>query len=366
MEKYKDNWPETRDHFQAWWQRSKIDRPMLSFWAKREQALADGVKPSAYETPEQSFTDVTLKLEHFRHFLNTRKPMAEAFPNFSADLGLGSMALYLGSDPVFAWDTLWYRECVTDWDSYGEILFDPNNHWWQLHLDMIRQAQDSANGDFLVNIPDIIENVDILSALRGPMSFCYDLIDHSPRMKRYVEQLDDVYFRFYDAMYDIVKGADDSSSFTAFQIWGPGRTAKLQCDFCALMSPDQFREFVQDSLRKQCCTLDNSLYHLDGPDAIKHLDALMEIDELDALQWTCGAGQPDGGNERWYPIYEKVRAADKSLWISLADGELLDAIAAVDRLVARFGSSGMYFLFHYAMSETEGQRLLDHAEKQWG
>ena len=47
--------------------------------------------------------------------------------------------------------------------------------------------------------------------------------------------------------------------------------------------------------------LDHSLYHLDGPDAIKHVPALMELEKLDALQWTCGAGQPDGACPRWYP-----------------------------------------------------------------
>ena len=56
------------------------------------------------------------------------------------------------------------------------------------------------------------------------------------------------------------------------------------------------------SLQQQCQKLDYTLYHLDGPDAIKHLDALMEIEELDALQWTPGAGKPDGGDELWYPI----------------------------------------------------------------
>ncbi|MDP6449171.1 MAG: trimethylamine corrinoid protein 2 [Lentisphaeria bacterium] len=357
---------ETRARFEAWWQRSSIGRPMLSFWAPRDKPLSDADDPPAFVTAEQQYTDVDLKVRHYRHFLDFNVPMAEAFPNFGAELGPGAMALYLGSEPVFAWDTLWFNACVSDWDERGELRFDPDNHWWQVHLKMIRHASELAAGDFLVNIPDIIENVDILAALRGPQNFCFDLIDEGPRMKRCVEQIDDLYFTYYDAMYDIVKAADGSSSYTCFQIWGPGRTAKIQCDFCAMMSPKQFTEFVQDSLRKQCRRLDNSLYHLDGPDAIKHVDALMEIEELDALQWTCGAGQPDGGSECWYPIYEKVRTANKSLHISLADGTLDDGIRAADRLVNRLGSDGLYLLFHYDISETAGRRLIEHAEKHWG
>jgi len=338
---------------------------MLWFSARRDNPRPGSDAPPAFTAAEQQFTDVELQIRHYRHFLDHNVPMAEAYPNFSADLGPGSMALYLGAKPVYAWDTLWFEACINEWDDYGNLSFAPDNHWWQMHLAMVRRARELADGGFLVNIPDIIENVDILASLRGPQNLCFDLVDDGPRMKRCVEQVDDLYFTYYDAMYDIVKAADGSCSYTAFHIWGPGRTAKIQCDFCAMMSPPQFREFVQDSLRKQCRRLDNSLYHLDGPDAIKHVDALMEIEELDALQWTCGAGQPDGGSERWYPIYEKVRAADKSLHISLEDGTLEDGIRAVNRLVNRFGSDGLYLLFWHDINETEGQRLIEHAEKHW-
>ena len=106
-----------------------------------------------------------------------------------------------------------------------------------------------------------------------------------------------------------------------------------------------FRDYVQPSLTKQCRNLDHSIYHLDGPDAIKHVPALMEIKELDALQWTCGAGKPDGGSPDWYPIYDQVRAAGKGLWISLHDGGPEDWAKSAQRLLNRYGPTGLYFIF---------------------
>ena len=42
----------------------------------------------------------------------------------------------------------------------------------------------------------------------------------------------------------------------------------------------------------------------------------MEIDEIDALQWTSGDHGPDGTQVEWEePIYDKVIRAGKSLWI---------------------------------------------------
>ena len=45
-----------------------------------------------------------------------------------------------------------------------------------------------------------------------------------------------------------------------------------------MMSPEDFRKYIQPSLREQSEKVDHVLYHLDGPAAIKHMDALMEID----------------------------------------------------------------------------------------
>ena len=44
----------------------------------------------------------------------------------------------------------------------------------------------------------------------------------------------------------------------------------------AMISPDQFREFVVPSLREQSSKLDHVLYHLDGKDAIKHVDRIVK------------------------------------------------------------------------------------------
>jgi hypothetical protein len=362
--KYKENWKETKERFTAWWRRENADRPLMRIEARRKELLEPLETIESPKKAEELYLDVKRLIKEKRNYLKSHKMMAEAYPYIDLNIGPGSLALYLGSEPIFAWDTVWFKKCVKDWKDFGELKFNPENYWWKTHVDMIRKAQEEAKGEFLVSIPDLIENVDILSAMRDPQEFCYDLIDEPELMKSYVNQVDDLYFKYYDALYDIVKEKDGSSSFTAFSIWGQGKTAKVQCDFCALMSPSQFREFVQPSLRKQCERLDNSLYHLDGPDAIKHLDALMEIESLDAVQWTSGAGKPDGASELWYPVYDKVRDASKGLWISIYDGDYDNWVQGAEKLVKRYGSKGLYLLFP-EMEEEQAERLLIKAEKEW-
>lgn len=57
--------------------------------------------------------------------------------------------------------------------------------------------------------------------------------------------------------------------------------------------------------------MDRCLYHLDGPQALRHLDALLEIDEIQAIQWVPGAGQDDW--KKWIPVYRKIQDRGRSL-----------------------------------------------------
>ena len=75
--------------------------------------------------------------------------------------------------------------------------------------------------------------------------------------------------------------------------------------------------------------MDYTLYHLDGVGAIRHLPALLEIDEIDAIQWTPGVGQPQGGSPQWYDLYRQILDAGKSVeanWVEPDEiASLLDA-----------------------------------------
>jgi 5-methyltetrahydrofolate--homocysteine methyltransferase len=356
---YVNDWQAVKDRFEQWWNRVPWDKPTDKPLMRIVAAGKPG-KTMPLEKPREprdQYLNVSNIINGCRNYCETHYFLQDAFPAVDINLGPGSMALYLGGEPGFAWDTVWYKEKFESAQEFESLHYDENNPWWVLHQKMAKEAAALAAGDFYVAIPDIIENLDILSALRGPQNLCYDVLDEPEAIHRGVEIVDGAYFKYYDRLYEILKDDDRSSSYTSFASVGKGRIAKVQCDFCALISPDTFREYVEPSLRKQCRNLDHSLYHLDGPDAIKHVPSLMAIEELDALQWTCGAGKPDGGCEKWYPIYDQVRAAGKGLWIMLYDGAASDWAESTKRLVKRYGKTGMYFLYPEFSSLGEAQKM---------
>jgi len=97
-----------------------------------------------------------------------------------------------------------------------------------------------------------------------------------------------------------------------------------------------YEEFVIPYLREFCQRVDRVLYHVDGPDALRTVDLILEVPELDAVEFTPGPQIPGGGDSRWYPMYRKIKEAGKSVqavWMKIGDVEpLLNAV----------GPDGMY------------------------
>ncbi len=74
-----------------------------------------------------------------------------------------------------------------------------------------------------------------------------------------------------------------------------------------------FDEFVIPTLREQCAALDYVYYHLDSTTALQHLESLLLMEEIDAIEWTPQSGLPQGGSPEWYDLYRRVKAAGKSV-----------------------------------------------------
>ena len=313
---------------------------------------------------EDKYQNAQRIVDRYRYFCDTHAFLGESFPNLNIDFGPGSVASYLGSEIGFKEDTVWFNKCLDSWEGVPKLTFDPENKWFKKHIQLAKDCKELAGDDFVVDMPDLMENIDVLASLRGAQDILFDLLDEPDMIGERIQEVTDVYYEYYDRFYDIIKDENGGNAYTVFQIWGPGRTVKLQCDFSAMMSPEDFRKYIQPSLREQSEKVDHVLYHLDGPAAIKHMDALMEIDGIDALQWTSGDAGPDGTLPDWDVIYDKAIAAGKSIWVKVYSGEFEDWIKNVDRIVKKYGSHSLFLLFP-EMSLEQAAYLLDYADKNW-
>ena len=384
-EGYKVNMEAAKEKFRNYWAHKNTGRPLMCVIARRPEVeqYSDGTPVEGgyldqicqgkyYNMPEElKWKDMEDKyqnpqriVDRYRYFCQTHAFLGESFPNLNIDFGPGSLASYLGSEIGFKEDTVWFNKCLDGWDGVPKLTFDPENKWFKKHLQLAKDCQALAGDDFYVDMPDLMENIDVLASLRGAQDILFDLLDEPEMIGERIQEVTDIYYEYYDRFYDVIKDEEGGNAYTVFQIWGPGRTVKLQCDFSAMMSPEDFRKYIQPSLRSQSENVDHVLYHLDGPAAIKHMDALMEIEGIDALQWTSGDAGPDGTLPDWDVIYDKAIAAGKSIWVKVYSGEFEDWIRNVDRIVNKYGSHSLFLLFP-EMSMEQAAYILDYADRNW-
>ena len=384
-EGYKAGREETKEKFTNFWNHKNTGRPLMCVIARKPEVeqYSDGTpveggyldqicqgkyynmpKELYWKDMEDKYQNAQRIVDRYRYFCDTHYFLGESFPNLNIDFGPGSLASYLGSEIGFKEDTVWFNKCLDSWEGVPKLTFDPENKWFKKHLQLAKDCRALAGNDFYVDMPDLMENIDVLASLRGAQDTLFDLLDEGEMIGERIQEVTDIYYEYYDRFYDVIKDDQGGNAYTVFQIWGPGRTVKLQCDFSAMMSPEDFRRYIQPSLRTQSEKADHVLYHLDGPAAIKHMDALMEIEGIDALQWTSGDAGPDGTLPDWDVIYDKAIAAGKSIWVKVYSGEFEDWIRNVDRIVKKYGSHSLFLLFP-EMSMEQAEYLLDYADKNW-
>lgn len=326
METWKRNLEETKQHYIDWWNQKGI---ILTMW----EHFQEGVRPHAEVAPpvpakdlSQKWFDPQWRAMYLDWYVAHSSLMADILPVANTQLGPGSLAAILGGVFEGGEDTIWIHP---DPDFNDEIVFNPCHSNWLLHKELLKACKAKADGHYYVGMPDLMEGLDVLAALKGTDKVLLDTVMQPEVLEQQMQQINDIYFKVFDELYDIIREGDEMA-FCYFSLWAPGKVSKLQSDISTMISQDDYRRFVQPFIRQQCQKIDYTLYHLDGVGAMHHLPALLEIEELNAIQWTPGVGEPQGGSAKWYDLYKRILAAGKSImacWVTVDELKpLLDAI----------------------------------------
>jgi len=280
--------------------------------------------------------------------------LGEAIPTVSPDLAPNCLALYLGCKGVEMPGTVWCAPCM-DSPEAARFEYDPDNFYWRFSQRLGAEQVRLGRGRFMLQFPDLIEGLDTLAAMRGSEALLVALIERPEWVHACLRRITDLYFRYYDMLYDTMR---DEVGGSIYWLWGPGRTATFQCDFSAMISPDMFGEFMVPVLREMTERVSYPLYHWDGPGALPHHDHLLSLPKLACIQWTSGSGAEPAGDRRWWPLYHKTIEAGKKVHIGISSREELAG------LKREFGPKLKQFaiICWWPMSPREGRDLLALAE----
>ena len=346
---WKENWAAARQHHIDWWEHKGL---VLWLTAPKDSPWEKVPAPAEPRDLEERWFDAEYRTRRAEYDLSRVYFGGDSFPLAGSYAGAGDLAAYLGSPIRLSPETVWYDPCIADPpERHPPLRLDRSGAVYRKAVALADRMVAVSGGRFLVTPPDIVENIDILSAMRGPQTLLMDMVDRPAWVEERVAQINAAFFEVFDAFYRKTRDENDGSTFV-FNLWGPGKTCKVQCDACSMFSPAMFARFVLPALTEQCEWLDYAMYHLDGEDCLPHLDLLLGIEPLQAIEWTpryISRGE-DGGQPKFYDLYRRILRGGKS--VQAIGVKYDDVIPLLDAV----GAKGM-FITTSAQSEAAARRL---------
>ncbi len=314
--KYLENFDEVKIKWNAFWAGEMLKRPLV---------VAHVPKSGVYEnfTADKYYNlinnDVDSFLSSVDKMLDATWYMAESVPFFSPDLGPDQIAAFLGSEIYSSEDsknTSWVKHIVEnkdDWSGFLPLKFDPDNKWLKQHSEICAKTAKHAKGKYVVGVADFHTNADALSALRSPGGLCMDLFDCPDKISNAMHDIRKLYSRYFESINTASEIDGKNGYISWIPFWSEKPYAVIQCDFLAMVGPDMAKDFFLPAIEEEASYLDNNIFHLDGVDALRHLENILGIDAIDAVQWVPGAGQKPMW--QWTEILQKIQKAGKKVQV---------------------------------------------------
>ena len=365
---YRPEWEEARQRLTRWWKGEDIGRAVLQITAPRSEPaepIEEVAAPPDCVCPTYTTADVAFRVNQAQRQAAGTHYLGEAIMGVApGDIGPNCLAAFLGcrvremprspGDP-HAGSTAWFEPCLAEAVS-AAFGYARDNFYWRFCRQSYERALNVSRGRFLLQFPDLIEGLDTLAAMRGSQRLLVDLIDRPQWVYDCLDQITQLYFRYYDMLHDLIR---DEVGGSVFWCWAPGRLVKLQCDFSAMISRSTFRDFMLPVLKKMTERLSYSLYHWDGPGALHHLEALLSLPDLDMIQWTPGAGQEPPEHRRWWPVYHQIVGAGKRVMIGVGGATAAQTKKVLLALKREFGPYTQSFMMNlYVQTPAQGQECL--------
>ena len=316
-----EQWARVRETYGSFWNKT-IDRPVAGVAVK--ERMPDREDPGIDSLTQANCANFSITTDQIAdkivYDLSQYEFYGDSYPVVNMDcFGPGVLAAFLGAKLDNSTGNVWFhpqREfSVTDM----KLEYDPDNIWIKRIKEIYAKTLDRAEGNVIMAVPDLGGILDIVSIFLPGEQLLFDLIDEPDSVKRVTEDIaklwKQIYFELYDFLKPISKG---NSNWSRIYSNSEKSSYIIQCDFSYMIGTDMFDEFALKTLAEQTEYLDNSIYHLDGPGELNHVDSLLGIELLDAVQWIPGTGNPP--TEEYVDLYRKILGAGKQ--VMLQDGGL--------------------------------------------
>jgi hypothetical protein len=354
IESINENWETIKTRCAHWWAGERYDRPLILVTAPKRERVK-GKWPGGAVTPEIEYTDVDFMIWRMDKVVRNTYYGGDALPFFWHNWSVGH-ALLFGCEPRFAPDTVWTDALPAAADAYPPIRFRRDGRWWQWMRDATLRAAQASQGRYFVMPAWGNHAADNLALIRGSESLMTDLAENPAWVQQAAREVSDTLIEVFSALWPLVEervsGTEGSLNYCG--IWSPGKTLGFDCDISCMISPAQFEEIFLPPLVETMRTVDHRIYHLDGTVALQHLDLLLTVPEIQAIQWVPGAGRDE--ILQWVPLIRRIQKAGKAVQVYASPAE-------IPALLGEVSACGLCICASCA-SEPEARELLDLVDRR--
>jgi len=316
------------DRIYAWYNQEIIDRAPIRFSAHNAEYNEITDLPGySWKSLKERWWDTAYQIELFEYKLRYSTFNAETFPVFWPNLGPEVYTAFYGTELEYREVTSYAVPVLHDWSQMGALRLDFENPYFRKLEEMTHEALKRCDGRYLVGYTDIHAGIDCAAAFRDPQQFCMDMLTEPEMAMKLLEISSRVFHTVFNHFDSILK-AHNQLSVTWMGIPSYGKIHIPGCDFASMLSPEDFNTFVLPFIKREIAPMTHNIFHVDGKGVARHLDKILELPEINAIQWVQGMGL-DAPIMQWVPLIKKVQAAGKSLVIDLQLSELEPFMQAV-------------------------------------
>lgn len=315
--KGKKDWEIVKKRWEAWWKFDLYDR--IPIVAMRHDGTPSTV--SSPLSPEDYWLNRERKIAEQIYEIEHTEFLGESVPFFNHMWSIGTAIPFGATPDVFHYATVWCNPLPAEEGVYPEYEYNPDIKWMQWIDEYTRMAARQNKSRFYMQAMWGNHAGDTLALLRGSETLMYDVIENSEWVKKTVKFISDSLINLNEKMFKIIEdGAPEGySNYTG--AWSPGRLLGFDCDISCMVSVDAFRDLFLTPLVETMDTVDYRIYHLDGASAIHHLDTLLDIPQLQAIQWVQGDG--GGRASDWMELIKRVQSKKKSIMLYCETDEII-------------------------------------------
>jgi hypothetical protein len=330
---FKPDFEQTRQRIEAFWNREPADRPVAVFHLAKPENEQVLLPTPHHASPAERWLDAQYQAEFALARLQNQVFLGDSLPIAYPNLGPEIFSVLYGCPLHFGdYGTSWTEPVLHDWAQADQVCLDWDSPYLHKLLEMTDALLEVGKDRFIVGMTDWHPGGDCLAAFRDPQNLAMDLITHRPQVEALLKRLEADYFAVYDLFYHKLRAAGQPIT-TWTPLISDGKYYVPSNDFSIMISRAMFNEIFLPGIINECRFYDRSIYHLDGPGALRHLDALLSIPELDALQYVPGAGNEDFS--RWIEVYRKAQAAGKGI-------QVLCTVEEIDEIIHSLSPVGVF------------------------